>query len=455
MRKASLKVKLTVVYTLLVVLIISAALGILFSLSSREILASTQKSLENRVQESVDDIESEDGEIEIDTDFYSVENGIYLSVRNEDGYLLYGKVPYGFNRQPEFQSGRVRTIREGGKNWYVYDLSYRPEKGVTVYIRGVTSITDAEESFQVTLRFSLILFPLLAAAMAVIGYRITRRTLLPVKKITHTVQQIRADKDLSRRVELNPAQKMSRDEIYDLADTFDEMLEQLEEVFQREQRFTSDVSHELRTPLSVILAQCDACLSGDEMTDTQKAPIRLIQRKAEEMSNMVSQLLLLSRADEGRQQLDRERLNISEITQMVVEEQQMLAEEQEKEVEISMDIEPDLYALADESFYIRMLVNLISNGVFYSKDKGNVKVSLFQKDKEIIGVVEDNGIGISEKDLPHIWERFYRADPSRTDGSHSGLGLPMVEWIAKAHGGWVTAESKQGVGTKFIFCIPL
>ena len=276
-----------------------------------------------------------------------------------------------------------------------------------------------------------------------------------MKKITHTVQQIRADKDLSRRVELNPAQKMSRDEIYDLADTFDEMLEQLEEVFQREQRFTSDVSHELRTPLSVILAQCDACLSGDEMTDTQKAPIRLIQRKAEEMSNMVSQLLLLSRADEGRQQLDRERLNISEITQMVVEEQQMLAEEQEKEVEISMDIEPDLYALADESFYIRMLVNLISNGVFYSKDKGNVKVSLFQKDKEIIGVVEDNGIGISEKDLPHIWERFYRADPSRTDGSHSGLGLPMVEWIAKAHGGWVTAESKQGVGTKFIFCIPL
>ena len=184
MRKLSLKVKLTIVYTLFMILVTCTALGILFSLSSREVLTSTQNQLETRVQESVEDIEAEDGKVEVDADFYSVENGIYLAVYEKDGYFLYGKVPYGFDEQPEFSDGEIRRIREKNREWYVYDLSYRPEKGKTVYIRGITSVTDAEESFRITLRFSMIILPLLAGVEAFIGYRFTRRTLLPVKKIT-------------------------------------------------------------------------------------------------------------------------------------------------------------------------------------------------------------------------------------------------------------------------------
>ena len=196
-------------------------------------------------------------------------------------------------------SRRYQTVRRGesGRKQGVVCLRFvlSSEQGYTVYVRGITSVTDAEESFTVTLRFALILLPLMVAATAFIGYRFTRRTLLPVKRITETVRQIRADADLSRRIGLKGSSDKDRDEIYNLAGTFDDMLSELEAVFNREKQFTSDVSHELRTPVSVILAQCGACLADQTLTEEQKGQILLIQRKAKEMSDMISQLLFLSR----------------------------------------------------------------------------------------------------------------------------------------------------------------
>ncbi len=481
MKRLSLKIKLTVLYTFFMILVTCAALAILFSLSSREILSSTQSKLERRVQDSTDDIVLRDGDLKIDSDFYSVTQDVYLSLYDEDMYFLYGKVPYGFDSQPEFSDGQTRSITEGNTEWYVYDMSFRLAEDHTVYIRGITSVTDAEASFTVTLRFALILLPGLVIVTAFIGYRFTRRTLLPVKKITDTVRQIRADADLSRRIGItggekqengksggkseacrgkNPGNKRRRghrDEIYTLADTFDGMLSELEEVFQREKQFTSDVSHELRTPVSVILAQCSACLTDETLSSVQREQIMLIQKKTQDMSEIISHLLFLSRADQGRQPLQKEYLNLSEITLMAVEEQRLLAEEDGRSVTIECRIEPELYAWADETFYIQMLVNLISNAVAYSKENGHITVSLKRSGSGIAGCVEDDGIGIAAEHLPHIWERFYRADASRTgrEGeNHSGLGLPMVKWIAEAHGGYVKAESSPGVGSRFLFGFP-
>ena len=118
------------------------------------------------------------------------------------------------------------------------------------------------------------------------------------------------------------------------------------------------------------------------------------------------------------------------------------------------EIEPQIYASVDESFYIRMLVNLISNGISYNRPGGWVRVRMTQTETEVQGSVEDNGIGISPEALPRIWERFYRADVSRTDSSHSGLGLSMVKWIVNAHGGSIRAESSVGKGSRFLFVLP-
>ena len=146
--------------------------------------------------------------------------------------------------------------------------------------------------------------------------------------------------------------------------------------------------------------RCDACLSEETLTDRQREQIELIAKKAREMAGLISSLLLLSRADEGRQKLNKERVNLSELTQIIAEEQQMIAEE--KEITVRTEITPDIYAQVDESFYIRMVVNLVSNAVFYGREGGIVKISLQAKEENVVGIVEDNGIGISVHDMEHI-----------------------------------------------------
>lgn len=450
MKRFSLKLKLTAMYSFFMVLVTCFCLAVLFSLSGNEILTSAQMHLRERVQESADEIELEDGEFEIDSDFYSLDNNVYLALYDTGGNFLYGKIPPGLEQAPQFEDGKIQTVKSGTEQWYVYDVQYEMENGQEFYIRGVVSVTETQKEFLIAVRFAVILLPLTVILTALMGYRLIRRTLLPVRQMTETVQEIQKDGDLSRRIGVSQA--TGKDEFYQLAGTFDGMLESLEQAFLRERQFTSDVSHELRTPVSVILAQCEASLNRTDLSEEQRKEILLIRKKAGEMSQMISQLLLLSRADQGRQQLNKEEINISELTEIIVEEQKMLA--QRRKIEVHTEIEPDITGYLDESFYIRMLDNLISNAVSYGKEGGNIKVTLHQIPSGVRGTVEDDGIGISRDDQVHIWERFYRVDASRTgkeDGSHSGLGLSMAKWIAQAHGGNVRVESELGKGSCFTF----
>ena len=450
MKRFSLKLKLTAMYSFFMVLVTCLCLAVLFSLSGNEILTSAQMHLRERVQESADEIELEDGEFEIDSDFYSLDNNVYLALYDTGGNFLYGKVPPGLEQAPQFEDGKIQTVKSGTEQWYVYDVQYEMENGQEFYIRGVVSVTETQKEFLIAVRFAVILLPLTVILTALIGYRLIRRTLLPVRQMTETVQEIQKDGDLSRRIGVS--QDTWKDEFYQLAGTFDGMLESLEQAFLRERQFTSDVSHELRTPVSVILAQCEASLNRTDLSEEQRKEILLIRKKAGEMSQMISQLLLLSRADQGRQQLNKEEINISELTEIIVEEHKMLA--QRRKIEVHTKIEPNITGYLDESFYIRMLDNLISNAVSYGKEGGNIKVTLHQIPSGVRGTVEDDGIGISRDDQVHIWERFYRVDASRTgkeEGSHSGLGLSMVKWIAQAHGGNVRVESELGKGSCFTF----
>lgn len=452
MKRCSLKVKLTVMYSFFMVLVTCICLAILFSLSGKEILTSAQINLKERVHESADEIELEDGEFEIDSDFYSLGHNVYLALYDSEGKFLYGKVPPGFQKAPEFQDGTIQTVSEKQEQWYVYDVQYEMENHQEFYIRGVISVTEEQREFLLAIRIAVILLPMIVILTAFVGYRMIRRTLFPVRQMTETVQKIQKDGDVSRRIGVS--QDAGKDEFYHLAGTFDGMLESLEKAFVRERQFTSNVSHELRTPVSVILAQCESSLNRSDLTDGQREELLLIQKKAREMSQMISQLLLLSRADQGRQQLNREELDISELTEIVVEEQKLLA--QKRGIQVHTEIEEHLIGYLDESFYIRMLDNLISNAIYYGKDGGNIKVTLQRTMSGVQGTVEDDGIGISQEAQSHIWERFYRVDASRTgneEGSHSGLGLSMVKWIAQAHGGDVWVESELGKGSCFSFVL--
>lgn len=451
MRHFSLKTKLTALYTLLMTSVVCMIFAILFSFSNNEILTGVGSQLEERVADALDEIQYGGEHLEIDSDFLELENGIYLSLYGTDGSFLYGKIPYGFDNSAPFEDGNVRKVKNGDTQYYILDRIFQISGYGVVDIRGVASITAAEKSFLLTVRLSLILLPLIVIITAILGYFMTKRTLRPVDQMTRTVQAIQTDGDLSRRVSLGKG----NDEIYRLASTFDNMLAQIEDSMLRERQFTSDVAHELRTPLSTMTLLCDDLLTHEPLDPSVQDELLLLQKKISGLSHMVSQLLILSRVDQGRAKLDSESLNLSELAQMACEEAKEYASK--KQITVEYQIAPQLYMVGDETLLIRFFMNLLNNAVSYGKENGHIWVTL-QQDTEaphlIKGSVKDDGIGIREDDLPHIWERFYQADPSRTESENSGLGLSMVDWIVKAHHGKITVESTFGEESIFTFCFP-
>ena len=206
--------------------------------------------------------------------------------------------------------------------------------------------------------------------------------------------------------------------------------------------------------MAVILAQCGECLRDETLPERQRQELEVIERKAREISDTIGSLLFLTRADQGRQALQREMVNIGELTRLAAAQEEFLAEEREQDVEIVCEMPEELWVFVDETLYIRMISNLISNAVFYGRRKGHVWISLREENGRVVGSVRDDGIGISREDLPHIWERFYRADSARSEGNHSGLGLPLVQWIVEAHGGRIRVRSELGKGSEFTFILP-
>ena len=448
MKKMSLKSRLVLLHTGLMAFVVCVVLALLFSMSSHEILANAENMLEKRVADTVEDIEYENGRLDFDSDLMTLEHGVYLSVYDKDSFdLLYGRIPYGFAYDLPFENGNLRKITAGEVDYYVFDIEQNIEDQYPVLVRGIISISDAEQDFRYTMRLALILFPLLIFLTAICGYLLSRRALYPVAKITKTVQDIQQEKDLSKRIHL----ENGSDEIYILAKTFDGLLDTIDAGMQREKQFTNDVAHELRTPISVVLMQCEELLQGDHLDDEGRREVSLIQRKVKGVSDMISQLLLLSRADQGREKINLERVDFSELVEMVAEEFTDLAKE--KNIEIQTEIDPELYLIADQTLMIRLLGNLLENAVNYGNFGGHIWVSVRKTDDSIHLFVKDDGIGISQQDLPHIWDRFYQADPARNSES-SGLGLSMVKWIVEAHHGKISVSSELGKGTDFTCIFP-
>lgn len=449
MKRLSLKTRLVLLHTGLTTLVVCGVLALLFSISSQEILTNVQSALEERVSGSVEDVEYRQGRLEFDSDLLDLERGVYLSVYQPDGdQLLYGKMPYGFTYDLPFSDGELRTVTAGDKEYYVLDMQFPVDGYGDVVLRGVASISDAERDFRYTLRLAVILSPLIIAVTALCGYLLSRRALWPVAQITRTVRNIQKEKDLSKRVRLGEG----RDEIYTLAQTFDDLLDAVEAGLNREKQFTRDVAHELRTPLTVAMMQCEDLLAREDLSPEARGEVELVTRKVKSMAEMVSQLLLLSRADQGREKLTLEDLDLSELSQMEAEEFEEIA--RLKDITLSAEIQSGIHVTADQTLMLRLWGNLLQNAVSYGKQGGHIWMSLSRHEDKAYLQVKDDGIGIAPEHLPKIWDRFYQADPSRS-GDSSGLGLSMVKWIVEAHGGQAHVSSVLGKGTTFTVELPL
>jgi len=447
MNRLSIKMKLTLWYTVFMVLLFGAVFVSLYILTRHSVQTTTQNQVRNLVNEALKEIEYDDKGLEFEEDIGFFERGVYLIAYAGDNtqQILYGHMPARFQVEVELKLDTMQTMEIEGEQWYIYDNAMIVDGYGKVWIRGITSFSETQVIMSNILRGMGIVFPIIILLVAILGYWIIKKALSPMNKMISVAQGISAGGDLTRRIGLESKQK---DEMYQLSKIFDAMFERLQDSFENEKQFIFDASHELKTPIAVIISYCEYLLSQDTVAGKEREDVQTILRQAQKMSRLIAQLLLLSKSEYT---LQIEHINISDLVSIIVEEQQIFAEE--KGITLHMDIAENLFVDADETMMIRVFINLIKNAITYGKTNGNVYVTIMETDSNLCGMIRDDGIGIKSEHLDKIWNRFYQVDTSRSTNGESeessmGLGLSMVKWIVDAHKGSVKIKSEWGQGTE-------
>ncbi len=282
------------------------------------------------------------------------------------------------------------------------------------------------------------------------GLFLAGRALNPIDRIRDTAARIEAD-DLSQRINFQG----SPDEVGRLAATFDHMLARLEGAFQRQRQFTADASHELRTPLAILTSQVDIALERPRSADQYRDLLISVRGDVTRMDELLSQMLMLARADAGQSSLICERLSLTDLTADTVRAMEPLAEGRGVYLVHARPVD-EMTIDGDQTRLTQLLLNLIDNGLKYTLPGGKVQVVARREGKLAVIKVVDSGVGIAPEHLPHVFERFYRIGPARARGEGgTGLGLPISQWIVQAHGGEIAVMSTPGHGTTFIVHLPL
>jgi signal transduction histidine kinase len=274
------------------------------------------------------------------------------------------------------------------------------------------------------------------------------QTLKPLEAITETAEQINRADDLSRRL---PYHGPENDEIGSLVGSFNQTLERLEALFTSQQRLLADVSHELRTPLTVIKGNVDLMR---RMKRLDEESLMSIDHEAGRLTRLVGGLLLLAQAESGKLALSMKQVELDLLLTEVFQEMSILAGSR---VRVHLNEIDQVYVTGDRDRLKQVFINLVANAIQYTPQGGEVFLSLERIGEQARIICRDTGPGIPAEDLPHIFERFYRAEKSRTRGRTTGfgLGLSIANWIVERHGGRIEVESKEGKGTTFAIWLPV
>jgi len=394
-----------------------------------------QRELTGVVNEMASEMDSDPEE------FDDFDNGIYFVRYNSEGIEMGGMSPKGFDLTLEQSEGIVSSYRKKGEKYYYYDRKINGTDGE--WIRGIVPVNKLSDEVNRMLLTIIILSPLLLIVIVYGGYKIIKKALSPVAKISNTATEIQKNGDFSKRIEIDNGQ----DEIHKMANAFNEMLNSLENFYLHEKQFSSDVSHELRTPVSVILTESQYSLEYVDNIEEARDSFSVIQRQAKRMSEMINQIMELSKI-EKQTDIPSDRINFSETVEKILGDYKNLFAE--KNIEMAKKIEENIYIIGDKIMIERLFDNLLNNAMKFTKDKINVK--LYSEEERCVLEVEDNGIGISEQDKELIWKRFYQVNDSRNKKINKGfgLGLFLVSKIIEQHGAVIDVEGSLNEGTRFI-----
>ncbi|MBV9328061.1 MAG: HAMP domain-containing protein [Chloroflexi bacterium] len=348
--------------------------------------------------------------------------------------------------QPATDAQVQSVTLAGDDTWRLATLTVSDANNTRWIVRVARSDRDVQAALRQLLAQMAFAVPLVLLLAIASGLFLAGRALDPIDAITRTAAQIGAE-DLGKRLGLR-----GRDELARLAATFDSMLDRLEKAFEQQRQFTADASHELRTPLAMLMSQIDIALERPRSPDQYQQTLRSMREDVAELSRLVSELLMLARAEAGQEPLASDRLDLAEIASGVANSMEPLASARHVQL-VARDC-GDTPIVGDETRLMQLVVNLVDNAIKYTPPGGVVTVATRHEPGWAIVEVADTGPGIQPEHRQRIFERFFRSDTARSRGGGAGLGLAISRWIAEAHGGEIRVECGPTGGTSFSVRLP-
>lgn len=462
MRRLSIRFKITMWFTAALVIVVLFTYFIVFHIHNQLIQKTIRDSLIETVEDNVDEVEFytnidnvdvyhetdyyivyHNGYLQIDDDYLDNVNEIYTALYDIDATLLYGENPVSrATARVEFADSKIRQVTVNDILYYVYDRRLEAEGLKGLWLRGIVSENQGNVQMSEVVRQSLVFLPLLVLISIIGGYLLTKRTLSPIQKISELATKIRTSGDLSKRIEIGTG----KDELHQLAESFNGMFRRLEESFDAERQFTSDASHELRTPVSVISAQCEFSLEKTRSAKEYEHALQTIRRQSRKMTKLINDMLDFTRLEMRAESYMREQIDMTELVSSICSDMALI---KEKNITLNYETENNVTFYGNRQLLSRLLANLISNAYRYGKEDGHIFVSLKSREQGMELAVSDDGTGIAKEEQSKIFQRFYQADNSHS-GEGTGLGLSMVSKIMQFHGGEIKVESELGKGSTFL-----
>jgi two-component system, OmpR family, sensor histidine kinase ArlS len=442
--------KLTLLYSLLfsgVLLLLST--GVLYGVRYF-LFEQTYENVRSSTQETVAAILDTNGNL-LDNELLSdaqSDSDINIAIADRTGKIVNQSNNYMIlGNDVLSRPGVIRRVKNNGMRLMILNTEVKNGEETIAWLQVAYSL---ERDY----KFIGILFMILAisdafgiATSILAGYLVSRRMLRPIDKITKTAQSISIS-DLGSRIPAGGAD----DEILRLAVTFNDMLDRLQDSIDRQSRFVSDASHELRTPISVILGYVNLLDRwGKDDRKVLQESVDAIKNEAMDMKDLTEKLLYLARSDNGKMIVSRESFDLSALLDEILEESRMIA----PHIGFSVDAKDKLTVNADRKMIKQLVRNLLDNSIKFSKQDGKIGITAAGDSEGIKLTVRDNGAGMPQEEVEHVFDRFYRVDKARAkETGGSGLGLAIVKSIVDAHGGSIGMESSPERGTVVSIILP-
>ena len=408
--------------------------------------------LNNRLRESADGLEGRllvtdlDGKVQFDS--MNALCGRRIGIPELVKVLVMGESEaYGMHHPGREQVARMTGEPEAEYLAYgAHELTgSRGRNGVLIYVSRIQGMMDSLGAVRNQLNGIFLMIALAAFVLALILSRVLTK---PIVNLSRTMRKM-GKGDLSVRVP-----ERGSGELRQLAENYNTMAAQLENLDQSRNQFVSNASHELKTPLATMKIMLETMIYQPDMPgDVRQEFMEDMNHEIDRLTGIITDLLTLTKMDHEHDLLKKEEIDLSELTEGTIRLLTPAAEKRNQRLE--SQVAPGLKMLGDRTKLNQVLYNLIDNGMKYTQDGGRIRVSLEENGDRLIWQVADNGIGIPAEDQEHIFDRFYRVDKARSrETGGTGLGLSIVRQLVAMHGGTITVESKPGEGSRFIVTLP-